>query len=102
MVDAARYHHVHAPSRHAPSPDAVQPPIVFVHGLKGSTLTDEQGNVVYGPSLALVFGVSNPPLGLPLAWSADKGQVTNKSRRAPLLHCTFVVTTVVTLLGAGA
>ena len=51
-------------------------PWVFVHGLKGSTLLNAQGEAQWlTPMQAL--GLCNPKLALPLTWDAQEAQMTD-------------------------
>lgn len=55
------------PSR---SSDRLLPPLVFIHGFKGSTLTDPQGNLRW-LTWWQALGLASPDLRLPLVWNGD-------------------------------
>jgi pimeloyl-ACP methyl ester carboxylesterase len=58
-------------------------PLVFIHGRKGSVLTDHQGNVRW-LTWRQAFGLSSCELSLPLHWDGEVQQRDELSARGPL------------------
>lgn len=65
------------------------PPVVFIHGIKGSTLSDGQGNRRWLTSWQ-ALGFASPDLTLPLKWDGDIQQRDELVSGAPLRKVTWV------------
>ena len=75
-----------ATDRGSPDPPPAQrlmPPIVFIHGFKGSVLSDSQGSVRW-LNWQQAFGLSSSDLSLPLHWNGEVQQRDELIARAPL------------------
>jgi pimeloyl-ACP methyl ester carboxylesterase len=65
------------------------PPLVFIHGIKGSSLLDQQGKGRWLTSWQ-AFGLEAPDLRLPLKWNGDIQERDNLIARAPLRRIAWV------------
>ena len=59
------------------------PPLVFIHGIKGSVLTDSRGGVRW-IDWEQAFGLCTPDLSLPLRWNGEVQQHDDLVAGAPL------------------
>lgn len=59
------------------------PPLVFIHGIKGSGLSDSEGGVRW-ITWQQAFGLSSPDLSLPLHWNGEAQQRDELVAQAPL------------------
>ena len=59
------------------------PPLVFIHGIKGSVLSDSKGGVRW-ITWQQAFGLSSPNLSLPLHWNGEVQQRDELVAMAPL------------------
>src|SRR6185436_141041 len=59
------------------------PPLVFIHGIKGSELTDAHGAVNWFTAWQ-ALGLSTPDLSLPLQWNGDVQQRDSLVATGPL------------------
>ena len=59
------------------------PPLVFIHGIKGSVLADAQGSVSWF-TVWQALGLTSPALSLPLQWQGDVQQRDGFAATVPL------------------
>src|SRR5512146_237342 len=69
--------------------DQLQLPLVFIHGIKGGTLSDRQGNQRW-LTLSQALGVASSELRLPLGWDGNVQQHDGLIPGAPLRSVGYV------------
>jgi pimeloyl-ACP methyl ester carboxylesterase len=65
------------------------PPVVFIHGIKGSSLVDRDGSPTW-LSAATVLRLQTPDLRLPLTWHNGEQDRDGMQATAPLLQVTLI------------